>query len=347
MGEASDASATPDAGGPLDVVAVGSAIVDVLAETEDEVVAGLGLVKGTMALIDLGTAESLYEAMAPAVEVSGGSAANTVAGVASFGGRAGFIGRVRDDQLGQVFAHDLRAAGVHFTTPAAVAGPATGRCLILVSPDGERTMNTYLGAAACLEPGDVDGSSLAASRLVYLEGYLWDPPQAKEALRRTVAVARAAGTRVAFTLSDPFCVERHRDEFLAFVESGVDVLFANDVELTSLFEVDDLDQALRLVAGHCSVAAITRGAQGSVVVAGDQVKAVEAHPVDRVVDTTGAGDLYAAGFLFGLARDADLEVCAGLGGLAAAEVITHLGARPLVPLRRLAGQAGLLDRASI
>jgi adenosine kinase len=330
----------------FDVVALGSAIVDVLTETDDDVVTSLGLVKGTMALVELAAAERLYEAMGPAVEVSGGSAANTVAGVASFGGRSAFIGRVRDDQLGEVFAHDLRAAGVHFSTPPATSGPATGRSLIFVTPDGERTMNTHLGAAACLEPDDVDRSLVAASRLVYLEGYLWDPPQAKEALRRSVAGARAAGVEVALSLSDPFCVERHRDEFLTLIESGVGVLFANDVEVTSLFEVGDLDRALELVASRCPLAAVTRGARGSVVVAGDEVTTVAAHPVDRVVDTTGAGDLYAAGFLFGLARGADPEGCAALGGLAAAEVIGHLGARPLVSLRRLAAEAGLLGEAA-
>jgi sugar/nucleoside kinase (ribokinase family) len=234
---------------------------------------------------------------------------------------------------------------VRYTTPAATTGPATARCLIFVTPEGERTMNTYLGAAACLEPEDIDAGLLAVSRLVYLEGYLWDPPQAKQALRRTVALAREAGTEVALTLSDPFCVERHRDEFLDLIDSGVGVLFANDVELTSLFEVGELDQALGLVSTRCSVAAVTRGPAGSVVVAGDEVLAVEAHPVERVVDTTGAGDLYAAGFLLGLARGAPPKRCAQLGGLAAAEVIGHLGARPLVPLERLAAEAGLLDPA--
>ncbi|HMC51866.1 MAG TPA: adenosine kinase [Acidimicrobiales bacterium] len=325
-----------------DVMAVGSAIVDVLAETDDDFVARLGLVKGTMALIDIAAAERLYEAMGPAVEMSGGSAANTVAGVASLGGSAAFVGRVRDDQLGAVFSHDLRAAGVHFATPPATSGPPTARSLILVTPDGERTMNTYLGAAACLEPEDVDPSVLTASRIAYLEGYLWDPPQAKEALRRTVAVARSAGVEVALTLSDPFCVERHRDEFLELIEGGVGVVFANDVELTSLFEVDGLDEALELVAARCSVAAVTRGALGSVAAAGREVTAVAAHPVERVVDTTGAGDLYAAGFLFGLARGLGLERCARLGGLAAAEVISHFGARPWVSLSRLAAEAGLL-----
>ena len=327
----------------IDVVAVGSAIVDVLAETEDQVLGRLGLVKGTMALVDSASADRLYRAMGPAVEASGGSAANTVAGVASLGGSAAFIGRVRDDQLGAVFAHDLRAAGVRFTTPAATSGPATARCLIFVTPDGERTMNTHLGAAACLEPEDIDAGLIADSRLVYLEGYLWDPPQAKQALRRTVALARETGAEVALTLSDPFCVERHREEFLELIDSGVGVLFANAVELTSLFQVGGLDQALGLVSSRCSVAAVTRGPAGSVVVAGDQVLAVDAHPVERVVDTTGAGDLYAAGFLLGLARGVALERCAQLGGLAAAEVIGHLGARPLVPLEALAAEAGLLE----
>ena len=319
----------------LDVLALGSAIVDVIASADDDAVAGHGLVKGTMALIDAERAEQLYAAMGPAVEVSGGSAANTMAGVASFGGRAAFVGKVRDDQLGAVFAHDIRSVGVVYETPPATAGMPTARCLVLVTPDGERTMNTFLGAATGLTAADVDEALVARARVTYLEGYLWDPPEAIEALRRAVALAHQAGRSVAFTLSDPFCVDRHRDAFLALIEQDVDVLFANEAELLSLFRVDDLKEALESVRDLCDVAAVTRSEQGSVVVSGAETVSVPAAPVERVVDTTGAGDLYAAGFLYGLARGHDLRRCAELGGLAAAEVISHIGARPQVPLASL------------
>ncbi|MDP9389586.1 MAG: adenosine kinase [Actinomycetota bacterium] len=318
--------------GPLDVVAVGSAIVDVLVEVDDTEVERHGLVKGTMALVDAPRAAALHESMVPAVEASGGSAANTAAGLASFGGAAAFIGKVRDDPLGQVFASDIRAVGVEFATPPATEGPATARCLVLVTPDAQRTMSTYLGAATHLGPGDIDEDLVARAEVTYLEGYLWDPPEAIDALRRAVGLAHAAHRRVALSLSDPFCVDRHRDEFLDLLDGEVDVLFANEVELVSLFEVDLLGEALRAVRGRCEVAAVTLGPRGSVVVTDDCVTECPAAPVDPVVDTTGAGDLYAAGFLYGLTRGADLARCAELGTLAAAEVISHLGARPLVPL---------------
>lgn len=319
----------------LDVVALGSAIVDVIASADDEAVAAHGLAKGTMALIDAERAEELYGAMGPAVEVSGGSAANTVAGVASFGGTAGFVGKVRDDQLGAVFTHDIRSTGVVYETPPATSGEPTARCLVLVTPDGERTMSTFLGAATGLAAADVDESLVARARITYLEGYLWDPPEAIDALRRAIAVAHEAGRRVAFTLSDPFCVDRHREAFLDLVERDVDVLFANEAEAMSLFRVDDLDDALEAVRGLCDIAAVTRSEHGSVVVSGDETAVVPAVPVDRVVDTTGAGDLYAAGFLYGLARGHELRRCAELGAAAAAEVISHLGARPQVGLASL------------
>ena len=321
----------------LDVLAVGSAIVDVLVTAGDEELDACGLVKGTMALIDSERADSLYAAMGPAVEVSGGSAANTAAGVASFGGAAAFIGKVRDDQLGRVFAHDIRAVGVEFPTAPASEGPATARCLVLVTPDAQRTMSTYLGAATGLGPDDIDPGVVARARYTYLEGYLWDPPEAIDALRRAVALAHDAGRRVAMSLSDPFCVDRHRKAFLDFVATDVDVLFANEVEITSLFEAASLEEALEALPGHCDVAAVTRGPLGSVVVGADSILEVPAEPVDRVVDTTGAGDLYAAGFLHGLVSGADLAECARLGSLAAAEVISHLGARPQVPLSTLVG----------
>ena len=322
---------------PLDVVAVGSAIVDVLTTAGDPDVEAAGLVKGTMALVDADRADALYASMGPGIEVSGGSAANTVAGVASFGASAAFIGKVRDDQLGKVFTHDIRAVGVEFSTPPAPDGPATARCLVMVTPDAQRTMSTYLGAASGLSPADIDGDVVARARYTYLEGYLWDPPEAIEALRRSVALAHDAGRLVAMSLSDPFCVDRHRRAFLDFVANDVDVLFANEAEIVSLFEVPSLADALELLPGHCDVAAVTRGELGSVVVSADAVVDTPAHPVEHVVDTTGAGDLYAAGFLYGLVTGADLARCARLGGLAAAEVISHIGARPQVPLSSLVG----------
>jgi sugar/nucleoside kinase (ribokinase family) len=320
----------------LDVVAVGSAIVDVLAGADDTMLDSLGLVKGTMALVDAERADALYASMGPAVEVSGGSAANTAAGVASFGGDAAFMGKVRDDQFGAVFSHDIRAVGVEFSTSPAVTGPATARCLVLVTPDAQRTMSTYLGAATGLGPGDIDEDLVARARFTYVEGYLWDPPEAIHALRRAMGAAHAAGGRVALSLSDPFCVARHRQEFLDLLDGEVDVLFANEEEILSLLEVGSFEDAVARVRGRCELAVLTRGPRGSVVVSPGSVIGVPAAPVDEVVDTTGAGDLYAAGFLFGLGRDADAERCARLGSLAAAEVISHLGARPAVPLASLA-----------
>ncbi|HYX45056.1 MAG TPA: adenosine kinase, partial [Acidimicrobiales bacterium] len=288
----------------LDVVAVGSAIVDVLAGAEDRDLAALGLVKGTMALVDAERSDALYAAMGPAVEVSGGSAANTAAGVASFGGAAAFVGKVRDDQFGAVFTHDIRAVGVRFTTPPAVEGPATARCLVLVTPDAQRTMTTYLGAATGLAPDDIDDDLVARARFTYVEGYLWDPPEAIGALRRAMGVAHGAGRAVALSLSDPFCVDRHRHEFLGLVDDEVDVLFANEAEIVSLLETGSFDQAVAEVGERCPLAVLTRGPLGSVVVSGSSVLDVPATPVPEVVDTTGAGDLYAAGFLYGLSRGA-------------------------------------------
>ncbi len=326
----------------LDVVAVGSAIVDVLATADDADLDRHGLVKGTMALVEADEADRLYADMGPAVEVSGGSAANTVAGVASFGGTAAFIGKVRDDQLGQVFTHDIKAVGVEFTTRPATSGPATARCLVFVTPDAQRTMTTYLGAAVGLTAADIDRDTIARAQFTYLEGYQWDPPEAIGALRRAIALAHSAGRHVAMSLSDPFCVDRHRHDFLQLVGEDVDVLFANEVEVMQLFEVDTLDAALdALRQRRLPVAAVTRGPLGSVVVAGDELIESRAAGVDAVVDTTGAGDLYAAGFLHGLTSGADitsaadLAECAHLGGLAAAEVIGHIGARPQVPLSTL------------
>jgi sugar/nucleoside kinase (ribokinase family) len=320
----------------LDVIGIGNALVDVLSQADERFLERQGLVKGTMHLVDEARAASLYEAMGPGVEISGGSAANTVVGVASFGGRAHYIGKVRDDQLGDVFGHDLRATGVGYDTPRAITGPPTGRCLILVTPDAQRTMGTFLGASVRLGPNDIDRELIARGKILYLEGYLFDPPAAQEAFRRAAAIAHAAGRKVALTLSDPFCVERHRAEFLDLVEHHIDILFANEAEILALYQVPDFDAALARVRGHCELAALTRSAKGSVLVADGRAHVVRAEPVEAVVDTTGAGDLYAAGVLYGLSQGLDLPTCGRLGSLAAAEVISHVGARPMVPLAQLA-----------
>jgi len=323
------------------VVGIGNALVDVLSHEDDAFVERLGVVKGGMQLVDEERAAAIYQLMGPAVEVSGGSAANTMVGFASFGGTSRYLSRIRDDQLGGVFAHDLRASGVEFDVPPATHGPATGCCLILVTPDAERTLNTFLGASATFGPDDVDPDAIASAGVLYLEGYLFDSPEAQAAFRAAAAHANDNGTKVAVSLSDGFCVERHRDAFTALIEDHVDLVFANEAEITALYEVDDFDEAAARVRHHGTIAALTRGAAGSVVVTDDGLVAVPAAPVEQVVDTTGAGDLYAAGFLFGTSRGLPHEVCAQLGSIAASEVIGHLGARPQVPLRELA--AHLLD----
>jgi sugar/nucleoside kinase (ribokinase family) len=320
----------------FDVVGIGNALVDVLSHESDEFVVEHGLERGAMQLVDTDRAEQLYAAMGPATEISGGSAANTMVGVSSLGGSAAFVGRVNGDQLGAVFGHDLRAAGVEFRTAPATDGVPTGRCLIVVTPDAQRTLNTYLGASALLGPADLDDALLSGAQVLYLEGYLWDEPDAKDAFRRAARIAHEAGNRVAFTLSDGFCVDRHRDEFLELIDHEVDILFANEVEITSLYQVVDFDDALQLVHDHCEIAALTRSEKGSLITTRDEVHLIDAHPTAQVVDTTGAGDLYAAGFLYGLTNGYDLGTCGRLGALAAAEVISHLGARPQASLATLA-----------
>jgi sugar/nucleoside kinase (ribokinase family) len=320
----------------LDVVGIGNALVDVLSHESYEFLAAQDLTPGAMTLIDTERAEALYAAMGPAIEISGGSAANTLVGLTSLGGTAAFVGRVSDDQLGNVFGHDIRAAGVEFTTKAASGGAPSGRCLIVVTPDAQRTMNTFLGASAQLGPTDLDHALVARSQVLYLEGYLWDEPDAKEAYRLAARTARDAGGRVAFTLSDSFCVERHRDEFLELIERDVDVLFANEHEITSLYQVTDFDDALQQVNHHCEIAALTRSSKGAVIVARDEVHVIDAHPVAEIVDSTGAGDQFAAGFLYGLTHGFDLGTAGRIGALAAAEVISHLGARPETSLADLA-----------
>ena len=325
-----------------DVLGIGNAIVDVIAKADDDFLVAHGMHKGGMALIDEARAQAIYEAMGPAAESSGGSAANTMAGIASLGARAAFVGKVRDDALGSAFAHDIRAAGVAFETVPAKNGPSTARCYIIVTPDGERTMNTYLGAAQDLHPDDIDEAAVSAAAITYLEGYLWDPPHAKEAFLKAARVAHKAGRRVALTLSDAFCVDRYRDEFLKLVRDGtVDILFANERELHSLYQTADFDTAVAAVRADAPLTVVTRSEKGCVVIARDKTEAVPAAPVTRVADATGAGDLFAAGFLVGHSRGKDLRTAARLGALAAAEVIQHVGARPVVSLKALADENGL------
>jgi sugar/nucleoside kinase (ribokinase family) len=316
----------------LDVVGIGNAIVDILAHTDDGFLLREGLQKGSMTLIDAERSNALYEKIGPAVECSGGSAANTLAGIAALGGRAGYVGKVADDEFGKLFRHDIRAAGVAFETPAAPDGVPTARSLVLVTPDAQRTMNTYLGISVELGPEDVEPGVIADASITYLEGYLWDPPRAKEAFRQALAIAHQNGRRVALTLSDAFCVERYREEFLDLVEGHVDILFANEAEITSLYQVTGFDEALQKVRGHCEIAALTRSEKGAVIVSNDEIHIVDAADLGPVIDTTGAGDLFASGFLYGLTHGFDLARAGRLGALAAAEVISHLGARPEVPL---------------
>jgi sugar/nucleoside kinase (ribokinase family) len=325
-----------------DVLGIGNAIFDVLVQTDEGFLAAHGMAKGGMALIDEARAASIYRDMGPAVEMSGGSAANTIVGVANLGARAAYVGKVRDDQIGGLYVHDIRAAGVAFETQPAAGGPATGCSYILVTPDGERTMNTYLGAAQELMPGDIDAAQIAASAIVYLEGYLWDPKSAKEAFVKASTIAHDAGRQVALTLSDSFCVDRYRGEFLDLMRKGtVDLVFANEAELRSLYQTADFDTALKQLRSDTKLGVVTRSEKGCVVASKEGVTAVPAFPVDKIVDTTGAGDLFAAGFLFGLVRGAGHEKAGRLGALAAAEVIQHIGARPQTSLKELAQQNGL------
>ena len=325
-----------------DVIGIGNAIVDVLARTDDDFLVRHKMPKGSMSLIDEKRAEQIYAAMGPGTEISGGSAANTMVGVASLGGRAAFVGKVKDDGLGKVFAHDIRAAGVSFATRPANGGPSTARCYILVTPDGERTMNTYLGAAQNLLPGDVAAPEIGDAAITYLEGYLWDPHNAKEAFRRAARLAHEARRTVALTLSDSFCVDRYRDEFIQLLRNrDVDLLFANESELHALYQTADFDTAVAALHRDAKLAVVTRSEKGAVVVTKDKTEAVPVFPVERVVDATGAGDLFAAGFLYGFARNLPHQESARLGALAAAEVISHMGARPERNLADLARENGL------
>jgi sugar/nucleoside kinase (ribokinase family) len=318
----------------FDVVGVGNAIVDVIALVDDAFIAEHQLTKGAMTLIDAAQATALYAAMPAGIESSGGSAANTIAGLASFGSTAAYIGKVRDDQLGEVFRHDIRAMGVHYDVALGTDGPPTARCLIQVTPDAQRTMNTFLGVSSLLSPADVDENLVAAAKVVYCEGYLWDVDEAKQAIRKAMDAGRASGAKVALTLSDAFCVDRHRDEWLELIESRVDIVFANETEICSLYQAD-WDTAAARIAGHVEIACLTRSEHGSVIVTPKERLVVPAAAVEHVVDTTGAGDLFAAGFLHGLTKGASLPECGRLASIAAAEVISHVGARPAVPLHTL------------
>jgi sugar/nucleoside kinase (ribokinase family) len=319
----------------FEVVGVGHAIMDVLASAEEGFLERHGLAKGAMTLIDAGKADRIYAEMGSPAERSGGSAANTMVGLASLGARCAYVGKVRGDALGRLFRRDIREAGVDFDTDEAAGGPPTGRCLVLVTPDSQRTMATFLGASASVAPADVDPDVIQNARITYLEGYLWDPAPAKAAFLQAAGVAHEAGRKVALSLSDSFCVDRHRTEFRELVTHHVDILFANEAELISLTESTDFDSAVGELRGSCEIAALTRGAEGSVVLSGGEVTQVDPEPVTRVVDTTGAGDLYASGFLYGLSRGLDARTCGRIGGIAAAEVIGHFGARPQVSLRDL------------
>jgi sugar/nucleoside kinase (ribokinase family) len=326
-----------------DVLTIGNAIVDIIARTEDDFLRENAIIKGAMNLIDADRAEHLYSRMGPAVETSGGSAGNTAAGVANFGGKAAYFGKVSKDHLGSVFRHDMTAQGVAFDTEPLEGQPPTARSMIFVTPDGERSMNTYLGACVELKPEDIEEDKVAASQVTYFEGYLWDPPLAKDAIRLAGKIAHKHGRKMAMTLSDPFCVDRYREEFLELMRSGtVDIVFANEHELKSLYQTADFDTALAALRNDCELAAVTRSEKGSVIVKGSETVTVEPVPVDSVVDTTGAGDLYAAGFLYGYTQSFPLAKCGRLGSLAASIVISQIGPRPQESLQDAARQHGII-----
>ena len=325
-----------------DVLCIGNAIVDIIAQCDEAFLADNGIIKGAMNLIDAERAELLYRRMGPAVEASGGSAGNTAAGIASFGGRAAYFGKVSKDHLGEIFTHDIHAQGVAFDTRPLTGTPPTARSMIFVTPDGERSMNTYLGACVELGPEDVEADKAAGAAVTYFEGYLWDPPRAKEAIRLTAQHAHAAGREVSMTLSDSFCVDRYRAEFLDLMRSRtVDIIFANSHEIKSLYQTSSFDEALAQIRKDCRIAAVTRSEKGSVIVNGDDTFVIEATRINELVDTTGAGDLYAAGFLHGYTKGRDLKTCGDLGSLAAGLVIQQIGPRPRQNLKHEAEQAGL------
>lgn len=325
----------------LDVIAIGNAIVDVMAPCQDATIAALGLERGGMTLVDTERARELYDAMGPAKEISGGSAANTLAGLAALGAKCAFIGQVAEDQLGEVFAHDIRAGGIAFSTPTRPGEPPTARCLIFVTPDGQRTMNTYLGASQFLPAEALDLEVIASAQVLYLEGYLWDPEEPRSAMRRAIAASRGAGRKVAFTLSDSFVIARHGDDFRALIDGGeIDILFANEHELAALTGIDDFEAGVASLTAKVPVLVVTRGENGAIALAGGERAEVAAEPIDKVIDTTGAGDLFAAGFLFGHVRGKSLAESLKLGAICAAEVISHYGARPEADLKALTAKLG-------
>ena len=320
----------------IDVIAIGNAIVDVMAPCEEALIEQLGLVRGGMTLVNSDQAHMLYQAMGPAREISGGSAANTLAGLAALGARCAFIGQVADDQLGEVFAHDIRAGGISFATPARSGHPPTARCLIFVTPDGQRTMNTFLGASQYLPAAALDEAAIADAKILYLEGYLWDPEEPRAAMRRAIAAAKGAGRKVAFTLSDAFVISRHGDDFRKLIDAGeIDILFANDVELAALTEIDDFDAGIAALSPKVPLLVVTRGAAGAIAMYQGARSEVAAQPIAKVIDTTGAGDLFAAGFLAGHVQGRKVEDCLTMGAIAAAEIISHYGARPEADLGEL------------
>ena len=328
----------PSAPSDIDVVCIGNAIVDLLTETNEETLDGLGVQKGSMSLVDYDKINLLYNQLGPGIETSGGSAANTAAGLASLGSKCAYIGKVRNDSIGKIFSDDIRAVGAIYDTLPSIDGPPTARCLICVTPDAERTMQTYLGACSDLGPNDIDGGLISRSHITYLEGYLWDREQAKQAFLKAAKLSHQAGRLTALTLSDSFCVDRHRDSFLNLIRKHIDILFANEDEITSLYEVGNFDSAVRLAHEDCKISVLTRSEKGSVVISEDEAIVVPAENVNTLVDTTGAGDQYAAGFLHGYASGCDLAVCAKIGGIAAAEVISHFGPRPASSLAELVMQ---------
>ncbi|MCH9807131.1 MAG: adenosine kinase [Alphaproteobacteria bacterium] len=324
-----------------DVIGIGNAIVDIIGRCDEDFLAKHDAPKGHMRLVDADTISQIYADMGPAVEISGGSAANTLVGVSSFGGKGAFIGKVAGDDFGKVFAHDIRAAGVDFNSKAVDGKDPTSRCLVLVTPDGERTMSTYLGISTDIDDGEVDPDAIKAAKIVYLEGYLFDRPDAKAAFRQAVSIAKGAGRKVALTLSDGFCVDRHRGEFVELIRDGIDILFANEDEIKSLYETDDFEAAATRALADTELAALTRSAKGSVIISKGERIEVPVDPVSELVDTTGAGDLYAAGFLYGISNGHDLQTAGRLGSIAASEVISHMGARPEVALAELAKTKGV------
>lgn len=322
-------------GAQFDVVGIGNAIVDVLAHADEKFLFKYNLIKGSMTLVDSINADKLYKKMIPTLECSGGSAANTIASLASLGGQGAFIGKVSNDKLGETFKKDIQSLGIFFETPFSIEGESTARCLIFVTPDADRTMQTFLGSCVNLGPLDIDPNIIKNSQITYLEGYLWDPPDAKKAFKKASDLAHDSGNLVALSLSDPFCVDRYREEFINLIKNYIDIVFANEDEICSLYQVDTFEEALERVRDKCKITVLTRGEKGSVIISDNKTDIIRAVPVKDVVDTTGAGDAYAAGFLFGLTKGKSLKECGRIGSISSSEVISHFGARPVENLANL------------